>query len=128
LTAAEAVGARDCVVDLVQEDGAIVVCEHCAIAENPYTRFRGLLGRRELPPDHGLLIRPAGSVHSCFMRFPIDVVFLDAQLEVIGVVERLRPWRVAARRGARSVLELAPGECARRGISPGKRLRLRRDS
>jgi uncharacterized membrane protein (UPF0127 family) len=56
------------------------------------------------------------------MRFPIDAVFLDADLRVIGVSPDLAPWRVAARRGARAVLELAAGEAARRRLETGASL------
>jgi hypothetical protein len=56
------------------------------------------------------------------MRFPIDVVFLDRELRVVKVVPQLAPWRVASGRGARAVLELAAGECERRGVKPGDSL------
>lgn len=84
--------------------------------------MRGLLGRRDLPHGEGILLRPAASVHTFFMRFAIDVVFLDENGLVLRVVPNLRPWRVAARRGASAVVELAAGESARRGIAPGDRL------
>jgi uncharacterized membrane protein (UPF0127 family) len=66
-----------------------------------------------------VLLRPAASVHTWFMRFSIDVVFLDRELRVLKIVPRLSPWRVASGRGARAVLELAAGECERRGLRPG---------
>jgi uncharacterized membrane protein (UPF0127 family) len=100
------------------------VCERCIVAETPFMRLRGLLGRSRLMSGDGLLIRPTSAIHTCFMRFPIDAVFLDRDLVVLRVVSDLRPWRVAARRGARSVLELAAGESGRRGIEAGERLRL----
>ena len=106
---------------LLSERGE-VVCERCVVADGPLTRLRGLLGRRELPPGEGLLIRPAGAVHTSFMRFPIDVVFLDRDLTVVDVVDGLVPWRAAGRRGAHAVLELAAGERARRAIVPHDRL------
>jgi uncharacterized membrane protein (UPF0127 family) len=56
------------------------------------------------------------------MRFPIDVVFLDRELRVTKVVHRLGPWRLAAGRGAKAVLELAAGECERLGVAPGDEL------
>ncbi len=92
------------------------------MAARPLRRMRGLLGRRDLPRGEGLLLRPAASIHTFFMRFPIDAVFLDADGVVVGVAPDLPPWRVAARKHARAVLELAAGECERRGIVPGKRL------
>lgn len=109
---------------LVSEERGEVVCERCEVAERAPTRLRGLLGRRELPPGDGMLLRPSGSIHTCFMRFPIDAVFLDAELRVLRVRSELRPWRVAAARGARAVLELAAGEAGRRGVAPGERLLL----
>jgi uncharacterized membrane protein (UPF0127 family) len=102
----------------------VVVCERCRIAANPFTRLRGLLGRSSLPSGEGILLRPASSVHTGFMRFAIDVVFLDRELNVLRVVERLAPWRAAARRKAHAVLELPAGECARRGLREGDRLEL----
>jgi uncharacterized membrane protein (UPF0127 family) len=100
------------------------VCERCIVAETPLTRLRGLLGRARLTSGEGLLIRPTSAIHTCFMRFPIDAVFLDRDLVVVNVVSDLRPWRVAARRGAKAVLELAAGESGRRGLRAGERLRL----
>ena len=72
--------------------------------------MRGLLGRRTLPADEGILLRPAGSIHTAFMRFPIDAVFLDRELVVVGIAPELPPWRAAGRKGAHAVLELASGE------------------
>ncbi len=111
------------VVALTREDGR-VVCEHLLVAARPLQRMRGLLGRRSLPAGEGILLRPAGSIHMAFMRFPIDAVFLDADLVVIGIAADLRPWRTAGRRGAKAVVELASGECERRGIKPGDALAL----
>jgi uncharacterized membrane protein (UPF0127 family) len=99
-----------------------VVCEHAVIADQPLRRMRGLLGRRALPAGEGLLLTPAPSIHTAFMRFPIDVVFLDDNLEVVKMVEQLRPWRLASARRARLTLELATGEATRRGIVVGDRL------
>jgi uncharacterized protein len=109
---------------LAADSGGRVLCERCVVADRPLSRLRGLLGRSELPAGDGLLLRPSPSVHTWFMRFPIDVVFLDAQLRVLRVRKDLRPWRMAGQRGARAVLELAAGEAERRGISPGEQLRL----
>lgn len=108
---------------LVGADGRVVL-DRCTVAERPLARMKGLLGRRELPPGEGILLRPASSVHTAFMRFAIDVVFLDRELEVVRIVPRLRPWRAAAQRGAHATLELAAGEAERTALRPGERLRL----
>ena len=109
------------VVSLARPDGR-VVCEHCLVAARPLRRMRGLLGRRTLPSGEGILLRPAGSIHTAFMRFPIDAVFLDRDLVVVGIAPELAPWRAAARKGAHAVLELASGESGRRGLQVGERL------
>jgi uncharacterized membrane protein (UPF0127 family) len=81
--------------------------------------MRGLLGRSGLEPGSGMLIDAAPSVHMFFMRFPIDVVFLDRDWKVVGVRHRLRPWRVAGARRAVAALELPAGAAAEAGIEVG---------
>jgi uncharacterized membrane protein (UPF0127 family) len=103
-------------------DNGRVVCERCVLADTALTRMRGLLGRRELPSGEGLLLRPASSIHMAFMRFPIDAVFLDGHGRVVKVARELKPWRMAAARGAKAVVELPSGEASRRGIEVGQRL------
>jgi uncharacterized membrane protein (UPF0127 family) len=58
------------------------------------------------------------------MRIPLDVVFCDRDLRVVGVKADLRPWRVAGARGTKLTLELAAGEAARRGVAVGTQLRI----
>jgi uncharacterized protein len=108
----------------VTRAGGEVLCERCSIASTPLARMRGLLGRDSLPCDEGLLLRPASSIHTGFMRFPIDAVFLDRDGAVVAIERALAPWRTARRRGARAVLELAAGECDRRGLAVGDLLAL----
>jgi uncharacterized protein len=57
-----------------------------------------------------------------FMRFAIDAVFLNRELRVVKVAADVKPWRAAAARGAKSVLEIPAGEAARRGLKVGDRL------
>jgi uncharacterized membrane protein (UPF0127 family) len=116
------VNARD--IDITGEDGRPICA--AALADRPHTRLRGLMGRRALPADGGLLIKPAPSIHTFFMRFAIDAVFLDRELRVVGIEPGLRPWRIAGRRGARAVLELPAGSAARRGMRAGELLRIAR--
>jgi uncharacterized protein len=106
---------------LLGRDGQ-VVCERCELADRFLTRLRGLLGRKTLPKGDGLLISPTWSVHTWFMRFPIDAVFLDRELRVLKIKRDLRPWRGASRFRAHSVLELAAGECERLRVTVGDRL------
>ena len=107
-------------VTVMGEQG--VVCDRCELADSAWTRLRGLMGRARLAPGGGLMLRPASAIHTSFMRFPIDAVFLDDDLRVLRVRERLRPWRAAAVPGAAAVLELAAGQAASKGLVPGARL------
>src|ERR671933_501976 len=99
-----------------------VVCERCVVADGMFTRMRGLLGRKGLDAGEGLLLRPAPSIHTFFMRFPIDVVFLGRDGTVLKIRANVRPWRLAGCRGAHATLELAAGEAERRLIRRGERL------
>lgn len=105
-------------VALANDDGDVVV-ENCLLAETALSRCRGLLGRSGLSSGEGMLLRPTSSVHTAFMRFAIDVVFLDRADRVLKVADDLAPWRMAGCRGARAALELPAGEARRRGLRPG---------
>lgn len=111
------------VVQVVAPDGA-VVCGRCDVADRALPRMRGLLGRAGLAPEEGMLISPAPSVHTFFMRFPIDVVFLDRERRVVGISHSVGPWRMAGARGAVAALELAAGTAARHQLQKGDLLRL----
>jgi uncharacterized membrane protein (UPF0127 family) len=113
------------VVALTTADGT-TICESCVVADRMLPRMKGLLGRRELASGEGMLIRPASSIHTFFMRFPIDAVFLSRDGEVLKVAENVGAWRARSRRRAHSVLELPAGEAARRNLVPGKQLEVRK--
>ena len=104
-------------------DGALV-CGRCLLADGPWLRMKGLLGRSHLPEEEGILLRPGSSIHMFFMRFSIDAVFLARDLTVLRVVSDLAPWRMASKRRAHAVLELPAGTCERRGVRVGDRLTL----
>ncbi|GIU95319.1 MAG: hypothetical protein KatS3mg012_1776 [Gaiellaceae bacterium] len=106
---------------LRREDGRIV-CERVVVADRAHRRMRGLLGRRHLRQGEGMVLRPGWSIHTAFMRFPIDVVFLDADQVVMKIEPNVGPWRTVSCRGAREVVELAAGECRRRGLEVGDRV------
>lgn len=110
------------VVALTRDDGS-TICERCVVADRMLPRMKGLLGSRSLPPGEGLLIRPAPSIHTFLMRFPIDAVFVSRDGEVLKVAANVKPWRVRSCRRAYAVLELAAGEAVRREIAVGERIR-----
>lgn len=100
--------------------GDPVVLASLEIAEGWRARSRGLLGRDGI--DGALLLRPARSVHTLGMRFPIDAAFVDGDLVVRKVVT-LRPNRIAAPVwAARGVIEAGAGCFAHWGVGPGDQL------
>ncbi len=104
---------------IVNTTRGTVVGDSIRSARNPWTRFIGLLGRGGLAEGTGLHIVPCSSVHMFFMRFALDIVYLDSALRVVKTVERLEPWRLSAGRGAHSTLELPVGTVQRTGTRPG---------
>ena len=87
-----------------------------------WERFAGLMGRPAMATDDALLIDPCASVHTFFMRFPIDLVYLNHEFTVVKTVESMSPWRMSAAFGARTTLELASGRIRALEISVGQRL------
>lgn len=85
-------------------------------------RMRGLLGHPPLQPGEGILIQPCNSVHTLFMRYPIDVIYLDRNNAVLKLVPSLRPFRLSFGAGAVAVLELGAHEAQRCGIKVGMHL------
>ncbi|MCC6707883.1 MAG: DUF192 domain-containing protein [Gammaproteobacteria bacterium] len=100
-----------------------VVVGHVRRTTSVFERMRGLLGHAPLTLDHGLWIAPCNSVHTAFMRYPIDLVFLDRALTIVHIEVALPAWRSAWRVRARSTLELAAGGAAAAELVVGQRLR-----
>lgn len=109
---------------VVDEETGRVIVEALEDATTAWARFRGLMLRRELERGAGLLIAPCSSIHMMFMRFPIDAVFFDRNLQVTRVCRSVPPWYGIAwgGRGAHAVLELPVG--GGQGIERGHRLRI----
>lgn len=90
-----------------------LVAGHVREARSFTERLVGLMFRPSLPWGHGLLIRPCNAIHTLFMRFPIDAVYLGPEGRVLRVDRRVKPWRVARPcPGAAAVLELPAGGAA----------------
>ena len=90
--------------------GELVVAR-LEVADRFWSRLLGLQFRRSLPPDAGLLVKPCGSIHTCFLRFAIDAVFLDADGRVLAVRRNIKPWRFVFGPPADP---LCPGDARRR--------------
>ena len=90
-------------------------------ATNVWSRFRGLMGRRDLSAVR-LWFPRCASIHTCFMRSAIDVVFLDGEQRVVALHPKVGPWRFIGAQTAESTLELPPGGIEALSIRVGDRL------
>ena len=93
------------------------------VARGFVSRLVGLMGRASLEPGEALVLDPCTSVHTAFMRFAIDVVYLDRSKRVVKAVSALKPYRVSGvLRGARSVVECPSGVIEETGTVAGDEL------
>lgn len=99
-----------------------VVLDRVRLAAGPWGSFKGLMFDAALPDGHGLLFRPARGIHTHFMRFPIDLIFLDATGTVVAIREAMRPWRFDFTFAA-AAIEANGGAARAAGIAVGDRLR-----
>ena len=99
-------------------DKGTVLATRGKLASSITSRFFGLMGRRGVDEGGGLLLTGSASIHSWFMRFRFDAIFLDREGRVVKVVHAMRPWWFAfGGRGAKECLELPAGvaECTNTG-------------
>lgn len=91
-------------------------------ARGPWQQFAGLMLRPSLPQTAGLLFRPARGIHTHFMRFPIDLIYLDERHQVQAIRPGMSPWRFDTRRAA-AVIEANSGVASKAGLRVGDYLR-----
>lgn len=100
-----------------------VLCERAVSADTFCKRAKGLMFQKDWKDFDGLLLDPCPSIHTFFMRMPIDVCFLDDEQKVLKVIGRFKPWKLArGAKGSRSTLELPAGTLERKRIRAGDRL------
>lgn len=105
--------------------GGVEVAAHVELADGIWSRFMGLMFRAALPEGHGLALRPCNSIHMFFMRFPLDVLFVDGEGRVLRVLDSIRPWRASTIvRGSKAAIELPAGTAARAGVTQGTVVRM----
>jgi uncharacterized membrane protein (UPF0127 family) len=109
---------------LARADGGGILADDVREARTLRGRMQGLMGKRTMPGG-GLLIEPADSIHTFFMRMPIDLIFLTANGTILKLCPDVRPWRIRlAPRGAASVLEMPAGFIRRHSLAQGMALSL----
>jgi uncharacterized membrane protein (UPF0127 family) len=80
-------------VRVVNRTRNATLAERAELADNMWTRFWGLMGRRELLAGNGLVLQPGGGIHMWFMHIPLDVIHVDKQNRVTHVLRSIKPWR-----------------------------------
>ncbi|HLH77511.1 MAG TPA: DUF192 domain-containing protein [Candidatus Binataceae bacterium] len=116
--------------EVIDDNRGTVLCRRLVLARSTGSRMRGLLGRAAMEPECGMLFLtpawfPIAWMHTCGMRFAIDIVFLDGRNRILRINRDVAPWRFSALvPKARRVLELAAGSAARAGCQKGDLLRL----
>lgn len=104
-------------------DTGTVLASNVVVAATRATRAVGLMARENLDPGEALWIVPSRGVHTCWMRFPIDVIALDERGVIIDRVVNLKPWRIRLpRKGTAGVLELRAGTLDAAGAAIGHRV------
>jgi uncharacterized membrane protein (UPF0127 family) len=92
------------------------------VADTYFKRLKGLMGRKSLPPGNALLMYPCGSIHTFFIRFPIDVAYLDKSGVVLHTIRSMKPFRVGpVIKGAHYIVEVPCGTLDHE-IVPEKRI------
>lgn len=108
---------------ITNETRDTLLAEHAIEARGFWPRLVGLLGRSGLKEGEALLLEPCTSVHTAFMRFTIDVVYLDRDGKVVKISPHLKPFRASGiLRGGRSVIELPAGIIESTGTIPGDQI------
>lgn len=101
------------------------LADKARVAKSFAARGRGLMFTDPLSPGEGLVIAPCNSIHMFFMRYPLDVVFLDAQNRVVFLYESIKPWRIGRIvKGAKAAVELPERTIACSGTQIGDILSL----
>ena len=107
---------------LVNERTGQVVAEHLISAFDSKTRRTGLLAHTTFPAGSAMIIAPTNAIHTFFMKFAIDVLFVTKDGLIVKTCTALRPWRIAAAWRAFGVIELPTGSIAWSGLARGDRL------
>ncbi len=119
-------GSHGKAIAIINTSKRTVIAKQATIAAGPWQRMKGLLGRSTLSPGEALVIPQCSSIHTMFMQFPIDVVFIDKQFRVVNAIRRVMPFRLPApTRGAWAVVELNSGTVEQSATTVGDRLECR---
>lgn len=81
-------------MEIINKTKNTLLAKDIVIADTPFKRLKGLLGKKEFREGHALILKPCNSIHTFFLRFAIDVIFVDKQSKVIEAISCLKPFRL----------------------------------
>lgn len=112
-------------MELRRSDNQQCICHNLHYAHTFQQRLLGLLGTAKLSINSGLWLKPCHQIHTFFMRYSIDIIFLDTDFRVAALHDHVNPWRVVNGPGTTvSTIELAAGQLETCGVAPGDYLEL----
>ena len=112
-------------VQIVNISKGIVIASKAQIATSMGQRMKGLLGRKGLAPDEALVLKPCSSIHTFFMRFPIDVLFVDKNVQIVRLIQNMPPYRFSPFVWASYLaIELPAGKISQTNTQIGDRIRI----
>lgn len=105
-------------MELYIEETGKLIASNVSLADTYFKRLKGLMFKKTLEYNEGLIIAPCNSIHMFFMNFPLDVLFVDKENRVVGISEKIKPWRISkVFFKAHYVIELPSGTVERLNIS-----------
>jgi len=108
---------------IINQTKNTILAQEAVVANTVFKRIKGLLAKKDFQQGEALILNPCNSIHTLFMRFPIDVIFLDRQNKVVKVIPGLNPWRFSGVCfSARLCVELPVGTTHSNPTSPGDTL------
>lgn len=105
------------IITIRNKETNALIADNIGLANTMITRFVGLMNKKKLEDNEGILLTPCSSIHMMFMKFPLDIVFLDKKNKVIKIIENIKPWKISpVVFMAQSVLELPSGTVSKIGL------------
>lgn len=102
-----------------------IISQNLMVADNYFTRLKGLMFTKELPDQDALQIIPCGQIHTFFMKYSIDVLYLDTDNNIVSVDEELKPGSIGKHvKKAVSVVELPAGKIKEKNIKAGEKIEI----
>ncbi|MDD2679209.1 MAG: DUF192 domain-containing protein [Candidatus Omnitrophica bacterium] len=108
---------------IINQTRNTILAQDTFVADTFLKRIKGLLGKKEFRPGQAIILNPSNSIHTCFMRFPIDILFVDKNNRVLQAVANLRPFRFSPLSfKSRLIIELPAGTICSTSTSQGDQL------